>query len=302
MVNHPALLYEETVHMAVEQNYRAMQRKPGFVDMHVALSSNPHTPELICAVIFSRFNKAGKYPSYLKVKLPSGKMQRVNVEVITSFGTPKAHASDGDGVCGQNSAYFKGTICGAVKDIATNSRKFYLTCSHVLSGGDAVNKNGEIAVEEQEQVLNASTNFEPIGKWSYGLLTDQLDAALIDASDYETPAPNSFSAEVVPFGISLIGQIVFINGAMNKEKGFIVGQSNAPVAFEYNNQIHSISNLIKISRYQYVQQSLTSPGDSGAVAYLSDTKQPLGMVVGANDQFTFLIPFTGIFSVLPVSF
>lgn len=294
--------YEEVVHRAVEQNFAQMKEYRGFADMHVALSSNPRTPELICVVIYTRLPDTEDYPQQLKVTLPSGKTCKVNVEVVTSFGTARAHASDGDAVCAQNSAFFTGTLCGKVKDVPTGQKLFYLTCSHVLSGGDAVNKGGDIDPNQQEQVLNASDGFTPIGKWCYGLLNDHLDIALIDTEGFEPPEPNSYPSEVMAFNSSLIGKTVFINGAKNKEKAFIVGQSNAPVSFDYNNQIHSLGNLIKLSRFQYYQESVTLPGDSGSVAYLTETSQPLGMVVGANEQYTFLIPFTDIFSVLPVTF
>ena len=300
-VKRPALSYEEVVHLAIVQHMDELKKLPGFIDMHVGLSSNPHTPEQICVVINSRFDMSGDYPAQLKVKLPNGKTEKVNVEVVTGFSIPKAHASAGDSICLGATAYLRGTLGGIIQR-NSGTQTLWLTCSHVLTGGDPVDKGGDLPAEEQQEVQAPSEDFTPIGKWCYALLNNRFDIALINPSGYENPGPNDFSTSAIPYNNSFIGRTVFINGAVNKAEGFIVGQSNAAIDFDYNSQLHSLVNLIKISRYQYLQQSLTIGGDSGAMAYLSDTKEPLGMVVGANEQYTFLIPITDILEQIHASF
>lgn len=291
--------YDELLQMAIDQHIDAIRKIKGYTDMHIGLSSNPNTPESTCIIINTSLNNRNDFPSKLSVKLASGETYQVNTEVVTGSGVAKINAGSGDGVCNQNTTMMNGTICCAVVTTRNPDAISYLTCSHVLSGGDLLDKGGEISTT-RDTVLSPTYNFAPIGNWSYGMLNNNFDMALVDSSGYQVPSNSGFQ-QPVSFLPAHIGKKVFIKGNLTQCEAYIIGKSNEPVPFQYNNSIHTLNNLIKISRYAYNHIGLTVGGDSGAMVYFTDTNVALGMVIGSNEQYTFVSPLADILTTLEAS-
>lgn len=288
--------YDELLQMAIDQHIDAIRKIKGYTDMHIGLSSNPKTPESRCIIINTSLNNRNDFPSTLSVKLASGETYQVNTEVVTGSGVAKINAGSGDGVCNQNTTMMNGTICCAVVPTRTPEAISYLTCSHVLSGGDLLDKGGEITTD-RDTVLSPTYNFAPIGNWSYGTLNNNFDIALVDSSGYQIPTSSGLQ-QPVNYLPAHIGKKVFIKGNLTQCEAFIIGKSNEPVPFQYNNTIHTLNNLIKLSRYPYNHIGLTVGGDSGAMVYFTDSNVPLGMVIGSNEQYTFVSPLADILTTL----
>lgn len=288
--------YDELLQMAIDQHIDAIRKIKGYTDMHIGLSSNPKTPESKCIIINTSLNNRNDFPSTLNVKLASGETYRVNTEVVTGSGVAKINAGSGDSVCNQNTTMMNGTICCAVVPTRNPNAISYLTCSHVLSGGDLLDKGGEITAS-RDTVLSPTYNFAPIGNWSYGVLNNNFDIALVDSSGYQVPS-NSGLQQPVNYLPAHIGKKVFIKGNLTQCEAYIIGKSNEPVPFQYNNNIHTLNNLIKISRYAYNHIGLTVGGDSGAMVYFTESNVALGMVIGSNEQYTFVSPLADILTTL----
>ena len=288
--------YDELLQMAIDQHIDAIRKIKGYTDMHIGLSSNPKTPELTCLIINTSLNNRNDFPAQLSVKLASGETYQVNTEVVTGSGIAIINAGTGDGICNQNTTMMNGTICCAVVPTRNPDGISYLTCSHVLSGGNLVDKGGEITTD-RDTVLSPTYNFAPIGNWSYGTLNNNFDIALVDSSGYQLPS-NSGLQQPVNFSPAHIGKKVFIKGNLTQSEAYIIGKSNEPVPFQYNNSIHTLNNLIKLSRYPYNHIGLTVGGDSGAMVYFTDSNVALGMVIGSNEQYTFVSPLADILATL----
>lgn len=288
-----SLDHDEVLHMAIEQNIDAIRKIKGYSDMYIGLSSNPKTPEKTCILINTTEQNKSEYPSQLPVQLASGEKIKVHTEVIVVNAIAKPHAGTGNSICNQLTTAISGTICCTIiqrKD--GNDVVSYLTCSHVLSAGEAIDKGGYIN-DNRDVALSPSFQFSPIGTWYYGKLNKEFDIALVDTSGYLTPAASGMDAPV-PYHTGLIGKKVKINGQLTQATAYIIGSSTEGIPFEYNGKVIQITNLIKLSRYPYQHESITTGGDSGALVSLSENNVPLGMVIGSNERYTFISSLTTI--------
>jgi len=203
--------------------------------------------------------------------------------------------NSGDSISNTRYAQFPGTICCVLKK---GDKNYLLTCGHVLNGGSVLieesTKEGWFVNPITDDTESSDEAYKAIGTWSFGLIDDEFDVALVeidsDISSFFKP-----TGEPVVYENSLLGQEVFVNGRINKIAGYIAGQIKGTTEFEYNGGKHKLKNLILISGSKDGQPNcITEGGDSGSLVYLTPDNSALGMVVGANKQYTYVIPMASI--------
>lgn len=282
--------YDELAKICLDQNKSKIDALPGVENYFIGLSSDPSKRNPVI-VINSSLTEGGEYPKILSATLTSGKTFSVPVEVIYGFNKPKIHFGTGNSICYFQIAQVSGTICcGVQKD----DKKYFLTCAHVLTGGistiDKENTDGWFTEVSPDDIISSDVSFDSIGSWSFGLITTALDVALVE-TDLEIDSINKGNPASGIYRPGMNHQEVFVNGNRNQQIGYVTGYLEKELDFEYNGSTLKHSGLILISGNKSAYPiAITEPGDSGALVYLTKDNTPIGMVVGGNDQYTYIIP------------
>lgn len=288
--------YYELAQACWEQNKDKINSLPNIVNSFVAFSSNlPNSKPVI--ILNSSLKNGGSYPPSFSAELNSGKPISVRTVVVYDYDIPTIHFGSGNNVFEQNHAQVNGTICCAV---SRKNKNYLLTCAHVLTGGinkiKPTNKKGWISSPIADDSCSNDINGNPIGTWSYGLIDDSYDIALIEINENTQLVDNDIK-EVEVNVENQTRKAIWVNGNINKKSGFVISFTKDATEFKYNGNSHHLKNLLMISKNNIgsgLLKSLTVGGDSGALVYLTKEKKALGMVVGGNKQYTFAIPMTDI--------
>ncbi|MGQ2985286.1 hypothetical protein [Flavobacterium sp.] len=285
--------HNELARIAIEQNKQKIAVLPGVENYFVGISSDPSFRRPVI-ILHSSLSSGGTYPPSFKAKLPSGKDFEVKAEVVYGFTIPRAYINSGDSVCNIATAQTSGTICCTV---SRGDKKYLLTCAHVMTGGlssvSAAVDKGWFSSPLPDDASSADIGYGSLGSWAYGVIDSGFDVALIDSEQYTDPVPNATYPP--PFREDMKHEEVFVNGNLNQKYGYIIGFTSHEIPFQYNGGTFRHARLIQIAANRSNDPvSLTDPGDSGALVYRTKDKVAIGMVIGGNGQFTYLIPMNTI--------
>lgn len=154
--------------------------------------------------------------------------------------------------------------------------------------------NGWVNLKTPDDTKSADTKFAPIGTLAFALIDNELDAALSETTEVIRPVVN-INVPPADYTDALNGAEVRIEGKLNKTQAFVQGYSQEPIKFRYSGGSHKLGGLILISNNNIgTPVTATQKGDSGAMVYLVKDRVALGMVIGGNSQYTYVIPLSRI--------
>ena len=275
----------EIVRAAIKQNREWIEKVPNYVSLHMGFEEVENKPRKIACIDVSGSEKPD-LPESLNLTLPDGSQKTIPLKVITNVRAPEATNLNGSKIANSDSMQFEGTLGCALFDAV--GRFYFLTCDHVLTGG-GFDENTQIGLLDNEApiVIIDENGSDIIGDWYWGLQSSRFDIGLIKARN---------SVEIKPSGLSKIPEFVDDNdvgskvtcyGAFSgKKSGYLLDADVPPIAIKFSNRTKKMSGLMIIGKDG---QSISRKGDSGAVLY-NESKNAVGMIVGANDQYSFAIP------------
>jgi hypothetical protein len=286
--------YLQLAKICLEQNKATVAALPNLGAYFVGVSSDPLNRRPVIILHSTLQNNAG-YPPSFQGRLDSGKIYNVKTEVVYGFTEPEIHLDPGDSISHKDFSHTPGTICCCVKD---NQRTYLLTCAHVMTGGAPVvtvtTTNGWVNLKTPDDTKSADTKFAPIGTLAFALIDNELDAALSETTEVIRPVVN-INVPPADYTDALNGAEVRIEGKLNKTQAFVQGYSQEPIKFRYSGGSHKLGGLILISNNNIgTPVTATQKGDSGAMVYLVKDRVALGMVIGGNSQYTYVIPLSRI--------
>jgi len=251
-----------------------------------------------CVDIFLTDNAKQNIPSRLEYKDADGKTVAVKTRIIANFRNVKPHVGRGNTIANDDTRSFPGTAC-CVLEGHEPGLSYLLTCNHVMTGGKFENpgKVGAKAVR-----LFFGDEFDDIGIWEFGKMDDKVDAALINIQKTEKTEPNDINPAIYTVSDDDCSHTeIEFKGAFSKTKRAFIIHINQPIEIDYKNKTVEVTNLITLSvdlnHFNFTPP--TRKGDSGALVYHANSRQPIGMVLGANSQFSFVIPFQTIIDSFP---
>jgi len=210
-------------------------------------------------------------------------------------GTGILNLGRGDGLSTQSFPFFEGTIGCALQG---DGRLYLLTCSHVAAQGSAINYGGDLLPGTLPPVILQPAPL-PLGTWSFALLDDQFDLALVSPSAEQ-------AAAIQPAGAFSMARSVTKDDAAQRTPLSLLGyksglrsgevvQVGVSANFDYAGQPVQLANLVAVGAPSGagIYLPISQPGDSGAIAY-DNSGFALGMVMGCTTQFTYLIPMDAI--------
>jgi hypothetical protein len=181
-----------------------------------------------------------------------------------------------------------GTLgCFAAKQ--GDSGIYLLSCWHVIKG-DTDYKNKTITwsqVQVYESMAALLTD---------GCLTDKIDvgfARLVDPSGVQNTFGQDFRA-VTPADAKNSTKVSF-KGTSSQEKEGYVDSDSTSVKLQYpGGGWYTLNDIIRICSYDAKggPSTISTGGDSGAVVIDKNADSPVGLIVGGDDQYTYVVKFS----------
>lgn len=282
---------KESAQLAINQNKNELLREHSNIKMLIASLCFEDNIRVPCVDICIADNNQQGLPSFLSYKNAEGLRGQVKTRIIPNFNNAKPTVGRGEFVSNIHSSTFMGTVCCIVN--SSSDEIFALTCNHVLTGGDFADPGnlGDTVVEF------SFGNFRTIGNWQQGKMNNEVDAALISIDPLEIITSNDVNTvvyEITEDDCSKT-EVELVGALSNTQRAFVIHE-NQSIPVDYNNQTLDMENLVSISTTlnHFNFTAPTQHADSGALVYHATTRQPIGMVVGANEQFSFIIPINSV--------
>lgn len=185
-----------------------------------------------------------------------------------------------------------GTLTGIVQGAA--KKKYALGCAHVMKGNNTDNElNGNRNILKKAVV-------SPIATLSFYVHTNVFDigwAELGAKSNLDIPDLYIRSPRVIaPTDADALMPVV-MSGAVSGVQTGILWNDNANCVFQYPQGQVEMFNLLKLTYIDSANKfnRLSQGGDSGAI--VEDTNgRPVGIVIGADNEFTYAIKLSDVFN------
>lgn len=272
-----------------EKNKLMTQYSSALVELSPLLVRDPRSSggyKYVIAAYF-RDKRPSGFPDYFRAP---GANVWIGVKTIEDIGLPKAQRSPGYMVRNTNS--FRHGSFGCIIQLE-DSKKYMLTCAHVLVDEPGITNEQQVITQTRVWV-GGTGEVLPVFQYHLGGAIG-LDYALIGpvderySNEIATGASLQDSRSISAVDEGGIVTISVARHAMVIEKSSVLKNCCLPeqkIVFQ-DGSIQLLKHLIRIER-------ITQEGDSGSIVY-DDQGSVLGMVVAADDHFTYLLSIVAIF-------
>ncbi|MFI5172821.1 MAG: hypothetical protein ACHQFW_10545 [Chitinophagales bacterium] len=187
---------------------------------------------------------------------------------------------------------------GCILKHDASRKKYLLTCNHVLN-----NERFENNFNRFDSVLIKKPGEDiVVGTWSFGIMDDIIDLALVEIQGAALAGLRKQDFQFdEDFDVhKLLMKHVQLTGLNYDDIDGYVVEINKSFDMEYKNGTRTLSNTIFLAESTNENNpiSITRGGDSGAIVIDSENKNVVGMVVGGNDFYTCVIPFSSFRQIL----
>ena len=249
-----------------------------------------------CLTLYLNDEKKAGIPLSVDVKLNDNKIVKVKTEIVTNVG--KATIQYGQlnhNISDSYSKTYLGSICCAVRSLNYPNFRGIITSGHIFTHGEYEDYGGYI---KTDQIREAYSNDHVIGKLFYQEMNSSQDLAIVELID-EAVITNEFMTFPTDFYECSIEDLestqpnVTILSKDNKEQKAFILDYNYTRQIYYRATPKYVTNLVVIGSAPKKQdsKSLTKGGDSGSCVFHNGTKRLIGMLVGGDDKFSFVLPF-----------
>lgn len=283
----------EIAKLALEQNLQYLKIKfPNILSISDTVYDFDNTESHVI-VLYLDDNNASELPDKLEVKMPDGMIRTIPTEIIKDVGSGSISVNQKDEI---SNGKFHGSVCCIVD---TGNDLKLATAGHVFSEGRSTDFGGELAIELQTQ---AKINKSVIGNWFFQVINSRNDVALASIDNFmEDNGCISFRDkdhyEVKDQDVRKTKVKVISNVSNPKTRDAYILDYNTVWGVKYNNEKIIKSNIIVIGNSTDRNKSgtVSQGGDSGGCVYEPISGNLVGLILGGNSRFTWVLPLKEIF-------
>ncbi|RYZ21379.1 MAG: hypothetical protein EOO16_13285 [Chitinophagaceae bacterium] len=238
--------------------------------------------------IYLHNQNSSPIPAVLPVRLPGGCLSTIATELIPGVGAGQVHICQEDEIC--CSTDNPGSVCCVVRD-AYGDRKV-ATAGHVFSSGSLRNYRGELDPSEAHPAL---VNGQVIGNWFFQLIDWKTDLALAGIDSFLPDAELlSFSGHYTVTDAD-VGhtRVRVVSGRWSpRVRDAWILDHNTTWDVTYRDGTATRNNIIVIGNAPTRAGSATVSrgGDSGGCVYEPGSGRLVGLVLGGNNNYTWVLP------------
>ncbi|MCD6067905.1 MAG: hypothetical protein K0S33_2731 [Bacteroidetes bacterium] len=260
----------------------------------LSLSDTLHNGKHIVAIYIKDSNKT-RLPLELEVMLPDGSSIKVKTEIVTGMGEAIPHIGQAtDELSDSVSSNYMGTICCLVSPRDNPEFVGVVTSGHIFTHGKCIDYGGILSEEQKRNVL---INFEPKATLLFQQMQFNQDLAIAELTNKSNLLKNYISFSKGQYIISDDDlhspepNVTIVSRRNNKRDAYILDY-NVSFEISYTNISKELSNIILIGTNNDRQKSkgISVGGDSGSAVYHKKTGKLIGMLLGGNDKFSFVLP------------
>jgi hypothetical protein len=245
--------------------------------------------------IYVRDNQIGQIPKELTAKLKNGSSINVPTEIVAESGRGRPQIGQAtDELSDSNSPDFYGSICCIVESTTNPDFRGVVTSGHVFTYGDYYNYGGVLSPNNrrdvrinnipnarlffQQMIFNQDIAIAEIIEKS-NMLNNYTSFSngyyIVSESDYNSKAPNA----------------TVLSRQNNRRDAFIL-DFNVTFEINYFNSARYIRNIVLIgsTNDRNTSQTVSHGGDSGSCVYHKASGKLIGMLLGGNNKFSFVLP------------
>ncbi len=284
-----ALNSPQLINAAIQQNQNLKTKYPNIENMLLG-SMNLNGHNVFCVDIHLNDSNSNDIPSQLAVIL-NGNPYTVPVNLITDIGPAKTNASKGDTVINQTNGSAPGTLGCFLSD--RNKQNFYaLSCCHVFTNDQWITYSGNDVPKNQ---ISDTTTGQQIGNWIFGIMNSSFDIGYAKINNGISVPRSTLSQPRDVNDMDILHKTpVSFNGATTPLGSGFINNYGCTRTVRYGGNRVDINNLILISNNGV---SPSHAGDSGALVYTTHDNEPIGLVIGADTVFSYVIPITSILTI-----
>ncbi len=276
--------------LAVEQNQQYLKVKfPNILSVSDAVHDLNQTESHVIA-LYLKDDKTIGIPDKLEVKMPDGSVKTIATEVIKTVGPGKIQANQLDRLVTNDNSTF-GSICCMVK--LPQNNEAIVTSGHLFSRSTPFNAGGFL--NSKEKVLLNQNGI--IGNWLFQLITSTEDIALVELSHANSdPQCKTFSQKglrtVSEKDIKTAKPNVTLLSNVSAERDAFLLDFNTTWQVPYKGEAKLKSNIILVGSINDRETSLpvSVEGDSGGCVFHKDSGSLIGIILGRNDKYTWVLP------------
>jgi hypothetical protein len=245
--------------------------------------------------IYLRDHDTKGFPKELQVLLPDGSFARVKTEIVAGAGEAEPHIGQAiNEISDVNSKNYMGTICCMVSSTTNLGFKGLVTSGHIFTCGEYFDYGGMLSAEQKrDTLLNGQTS----AKLFFQQMNSQQDLAIAELADQSgLPATyKSFHAEsymVSDNDLDSPQPNVTIISRQNNIRDAYILDYNVSFGVKYFNASKEINQIVLIGSTsdKNTSHAVSTGGDSGSAVYHISTGRLIGMLLGGNDKFSFVLP------------
>ncbi|MDJ1505165.1 hypothetical protein [Xanthocytophaga agilis] len=290
-INDNALTKAEISRLAVIQNRDVLLVKyPNIESVSDTLKKGDS-----CVTIYVKDNQTASIPKEVDVTLKSGSVLKVPTEIVADTGIAKPHIGQAtDELSDSNSPDYFGSICCIVESTTNNNFKGVVTAGHVFTYGDYFNYGGVLGQNQKRDVL---LNGNPKATLFFQQMKFNQDIAIAELEDKSNLLNNYISFGNVFYKVSendlnSATPNATIASRQNNKRDVFILDFNVSFEIKYFNLPRYIRDIILIgsTNDRTTSQTVSVGGDSGSCVYHKATGKLIGLLLGGNNKFTFVLP------------
>jgi len=284
--------------LAVIQNEQFLKAKfPNIVSVSDAVRDLNNSESHVIALYLKDNNTVG-IPDRLEVKMPDEIVKTIATEIIKGVGEGRIQFGNGDSIADISNSFsppkFEGSICCAVKSVNNKDFIGIITSAHIYTHGDYNENNNTVLNSSMQRDVFVNDNI--VGKWFYKQMLDNQDLIIVKLND-SIPIDHLIKFKnqyhiVTDADIKNEKTKVTVFSRNNKKTEAFILDYNIGYPFRYSNGSFYKRDIILIGNVPDREKSkpVSEPGDSGSCVFISNTNEMVGILLGANENFTFVLP------------
>ena len=240
-------------------------------------------------------NQIGTIPKVLSVILNNGSIIKIPTEIIPNSGESKPHIGQAtDELSDSISPTYHGSICCIVDSTTNPNFKGVVTSGHVFTNGDFIDYGGVLGENQRRDGL---LNGNPKLKLFFQQMKYNQDIAIAEVIDKSNLFDNYISFakgfyQVSESDYNSNAPNVTIVSRQNNVRDAYILDINVSFEIKYFNSPRYVRNIILIgsTNDRATSQTVSTGGDSGSCVYHKETGRLIGMLLGGNNKFSFVLP------------
>ncbi len=287
----PALTNAELSRLATNQNRdELLARYP-----NIECVSNTLKDGKSLVTIYVRDSETQAIPTEVTAILKNGSAIRVPTEIISGAGEGTPHIGQAtDELSDSNSPKYYGSVCCLVDSTTNPGFKGIVTSGHVFTYGDFRDYGGVLRQDQKRDVL---LNGIPSTKLFFQQMKFNQDLAITEITD-KADVPNDYLSfaggcyEVSDSDLHTAVPNITIASRQNNIRDAYLLDFDVSFEIKYFNTPRYIRNIILIgsTNNRATSQTVSTGGDSGSCVYHKETGKLIGMLLGGNTKFSFVLP------------